>query len=163
MDRQDDSPDSIDSTEASWIGWFCSLPGHDYYLQVPKEFIADNFNIYDLSTTVPYYRQSLDMLLDSEDFSFTETIDPRIIDPCTAMLYGMIHQRYLLTEGGLNAMAERYNRGAFGMCPRYYCSQCYVVPVGRFDEVKKESVRLYCPSCLDIYIPSLSLYKRVDG
>jgi casein kinase II subunit beta len=157
-----DSSESSDISIQSWIDWFCSLPGHEYYLAVPEEFIEDEFNLTGLSTVIPYYRQALEIILDCED-DVEEKVDPTIIEPYTFMLYGLIHQRYLLTANGIGVMAEKYSNGQFGRCPRYYCSQCFVLPVGRFDELGKESVCLYCPLCLDIYYPSSSIYQRVDG
>lgn len=90
-------------------------------------------------------------------------VDPNEVEPYAAMLYGLIHQRYLLTRNGLRAMAERYSSEQFGVCPRYYCYKCPVVPCGRFDEASRESVKLYCPSCLDLYSPPNPVYQNVDG
>lgn len=92
-----------------------------------------------------------------------ERVHPSVIEPYAAMLYGLIHQRYLLTRNGLRLMAERYASEQFGFCPRVYCGRCPVIPCGRFDEVGKESVRLYCPRCMDLYNPSSSIFVNVDG
>lgn len=79
------------------------------------------------------------------------------------MLYGLIHQRYLVTRNGLRVMAERYSSEQFGVCPRVYCYKCPVIPCGRYDEVARESVRLYCPSCMDLYCPPNPIFQNVDG
>ncbi|CAO3576785.1 unnamed protein product [Absidia cylindrospora] len=88
--------------------------------------------------------------------------DPGVIEPYAIMLYGLIHQRYIVTRNGLRLMAERYASGVFGSCPRVYCARCPVIPVGRYDEAGRESVKLYCPSCLDLYNPP-SIYQNIDG
>lgn len=88
--------------------------------------------------------------------------DPGVIEPYAIMLYGLIHQRYILTRNGLRLMAERYASGVFGSCPRVYCARCPVIPVGRYDEAGREGVKLYCPSCLDLYNPP-NIYQNVDG
>ncbi|KAI8075580.1 casein kinase II, regulatory subunit [Thamnidium elegans] len=90
-------------------------------------------------------------------------VDPNIVEPYAAMLYGLIHQRYLVTRNGLRAMAERFSNEQFGVCPRVYCYKCPVIPCGRYDEVAKESVRLYCPSCLDLYCPPNPMLQNIDG
>ncbi|KAI7905606.1 casein kinase II, regulatory subunit [Cokeromyces recurvatus] len=90
-------------------------------------------------------------------------VDPNVIEPYAIMLYGLIHQRYLLTRNGLRIMAERYSNEYFGVCPRYYCYKCPVIPCGRYDEISRESVRLYCPSCMDLYYPSNPLFQNIDG
>lgn len=90
-------------------------------------------------------------------------VDPNVIEPYAAMLYGLIHQRYLVTRNGLRVMAERYSSKQFGVCPRFYCNKCPVIPCGRYDEVARESVRLYCPSCMDIYSPPNPVFQNIDG
>ncbi|KAI7904545.1 casein kinase II, regulatory subunit [Cokeromyces recurvatus] len=167
--NNNDSSSSKDSLQ-SWITWFCSLVGHEFYLKVPEEFIKDDFNLTGLSDIVPYYRQALETILDMvewDEFFETDKIknvgDPRIVEPYTFMLYGLIHQRYLLTQEGLDAMVERYKRHDFGTCPRYYCYQTPVLPIGRYTEANKESLCLYCPRCLDIYKPPNPIYQCVDG
>lgn len=90
-------------------------------------------------------------------------VDPSVVEPYAAMLYGLIHQRFLLTRNGLMTMGERYAQEQFGCCPRVYCGQCPVIPCGRYDELGKESVRLYCPRCMDLYIPPSMVYENVDG
>ncbi|KAI8988681.1 casein kinase II regulatory subunit-domain-containing protein [Pilobolus umbonatus] len=185
---------SSDGSLQSWISWFCSLSGHEYYLEVPEEFIEDEFNLTGLSTLIPYYAQALETILDMESGEYFEDEeeegeedvfieegddifwreetkkptrlmkpDPRVIEPYAFMLYGLIHQRYLITRNGLRTMANRYSNCQFGVCPRYYCDQSPVLPVGQYDDLGKESVRLYCPRCLDIYTPPSTAHQCVDG
>ncbi|CAO0789298.1 unnamed protein product [Mucor circinelloides] len=212
----DDSLSSSGSSLQSWISWFCSLSGHEYYVEVPEDFIDDDFNLTGLSSVVPYYTQALETILDMEcgeffdeeeeeeeeeeeqkdqredEYELTQienyynnnnantddddfwkeddtthkrlkAQDPRIVEPYAFMLYGLIHQRYLLTRNGLRLMAERYSNSQFGTCPRYYCNDSPVLPMGQFDETGRESVHLYCPRCLDIYTPPGSIHRCVDG
>ncbi|KAI9360289.1 casein kinase II, regulatory subunit [Pilaira anomala] len=86
-----------------------------------------------------------------------KSVDPSMIEPFAIMLYGLIHQRYLLTREGLSIMANRFTHSEFGTCPRYFCEESPVLPMGRFDETGKERVHLYCPVCLDIYNPPSSI------
>ena len=97
------------------------------------------------------------------------------------MLYGLVHQRYILTRVGLQAMvrwfaicnapgvigwafqAEKYENGTFGTCPRVYCVGCNVVPCGRVDIPGTDTVKLFCPNCNDIFIPPSSRFQGVDG
>ncbi|KAG0736032.1 hypothetical protein G6F57_008245 [Rhizopus arrhizus] len=162
----DDDEDS-DSSLQSWISWFCSLAGHEFYIEVPEEFIEDDFNLTGLSTLVPYYQEAIDMILDieteQEEQEKKTWVDPNVIERYAILLYGLIHQRYLLTRNGLRVMAQRYSNEHFGVCPRVYCYKCPVIPCGRYDEIGKESVRLYCPSCLDLYCPPTSILQAIDG
>jgi len=60
-------------------------------------------------------------------------------------------------------MAEKYELSHFGVCPRYLCGGCRVLPVGASDTPGVETVKLFCPSCLDIYTPPNSRFQAVDG
>ncbi|CAD0097475.1 unnamed protein product [Aureobasidium mustum] len=79
------------------------------------------------------------------------------------MLYGLIHQRYITSRQGIQQMAEKYEAGHFGACPRVYCGQAKVLPVGCSDIPGQETVKLFCPSCLDVYTPPNSRFQSVDG
>lgn len=202
---QQDLQSSSGSSIQTWISWFCSLSGHEFYIEVPEDFIDDEFNLTGLSAIVPYYTQALETILDMECGEFFDeeedeeeeeegeeeqeiqdnthqlleeddfwkeddktpkrqkAQDPRVVEPYAFMLYGLIHQRYLLTRNGLRLMAERYSSSQFGTCPRYYCEKSPVLPMGRYDEAGRESVHLYCPCCLDIYNPPSSIHQCVDG
>ena len=39
----------------------------------------------------------------------------------------------------------------------------HLIPVGSTDVPGQETVRLFCPCCNDIYIPSSSRYLNIDG
>lgn len=79
------------------------------------------------------------------------------------LLYGLIHARYIISKQGLTAMASKFERNDFGSCPRYFCDGMHLIPVGSTDIPGQETVRLYCPCCNDIYVPSSSRYLNIDG
>ena len=105
--------------------------------------------------------------------------DVSIVEASAELLYGLVHQRFILTRAGLQAMVrpfecaltpisragqvEKYENGAFGICPRVYCSGCNIVPCGRSDLPGIDTVKLYCPNCNDIYSPPSSRFQGVDG
>jgi casein kinase II subunit beta len=60
-------------------------------------------------------------------------------------------------------MAEKYELQHFGTCPRVHCNSCKVLPVGLNDSPGHETVKLFCPSCLDVYTPPNSRFQTVDG
>lgn len=108
--------------------------------------------------------------------------DVSIVEASAELLYGLVHQRYILTRAGLTAMVcilfqkglpskpltrrvqvEKYEAGQFGTCPRVLCSSSCVVPCGRSDLPGLDTVKLYCPNCSDIYAPPSSRFQGVDG
>lgn len=149
---------------------------------------------------VPFWKEAMEMVLDVEPGAFPPTPelssislpndlidedsakipDVSIVEASAELLYGLVHQRYVLTRAGLHAMvsefiivvvimnskrsqAEKYEAGVFGSCPRVYCVGCNVVPCGRSDLPGLETVKLFCPNCNDIYVPASSRFQGVDG
>ncbi|KAF9351317.1 casein kinase 2 regulatory subunit [Mortierella sp. NVP85] len=147
-----------------WIAWFCSLGGHQYFAEVADEFVEDDFNLTGLNTIVPFYKEALEMILDLEpEEDTTKVPDVSIVEASAEQLYGLIHQRFIVTRQGLQQMADKYQAGHFGSCPRTYCQSTHVVPCGRYDLPGIETVKLYCPNCQDIYSPPSSRYHNLDG
>jgi casein kinase II subunit beta len=91
------------------------------------------------------------------------TSDLSVIESSAEMLYGLIHQRFICSRGGIQQMCEKYELGHFGSCPRTYCEHARTLPVGLSDIPGEETVKLFCPSCLDVYVPPNSRFQTVDG
>lgn len=147
----------------SWITNFCGLFGHDFFVEVSREFIEDDFNLTGLSNMVAHYRDALDLILDFVPETQPDPKDEPFIARDADELYGLIHARYILTKEGLNKMAKKYEQGAFGVCTRVECDSMFMLPIGRYDQPGVETVRLYCPCCNDIYFPSSLKYLNIDG
>lgn len=89
--------------------------------------------------------------------------DLSVIESSAEMLYGLIHQRFITSRQGIQQMAEKYELGHFGHCPRVFCHGAKVLPVGCSDIPGQETVKLFCPSCLDVFTPPNSRFQTVDG
>ena len=89
--------------------------------------------------------------------------DLSVIETSAELLYGLIHQRYITSRPGIQQMADKYEQQHFGSCPRVFCNQARVLPVGCNDIPGQETVKLFCPSCLDVYTPPNSRFQSVDG
>ena len=79
------------------------------------------------------------------------------------LLYGLIHQRYIITRQGMQQMVEKFEQGHFGVCPRIFCNSQFTLPCGRSDLPGLDTVKLFCPNCLDIYTPPSSRFHGIDG
>ncbi|ESW96254.1 hypothetical protein KL918_000204 [Ogataea parapolymorpha] len=158
-DLESNSSEEMDS----WISQYCSIFGHDYFVEVAPEFIEDDFNLTGLSSVVPFYREALDVILDLEPEVPIKVSNVPLVEHAAQLLYGLIHARFILTKQGYHLMAEKYEQKVFGTCPRYYCEGMRLIPIGRYDQTGIETVRLYCPCCNDIYLPSSSRYLNIDG
>jgi hypothetical protein len=56
-----------ESVEESWVEWFCSLRGHEFFCHVDRYFLDDPFNLIGLSTKVKNYDRALKEVLDVDD------------------------------------------------------------------------------------------------
>jgi len=158
-DFQSDSTDD----DYSWIPWFCSLKGNEFFCEVNIDYIYDRFNLTGLGDQMGYYDQSLGLILDHEPSGRLSDDQKEMIETDAEILYGMIHARYVLTTQGLHSMLEKYRQYHFGRCPRVLCRGQPCLPVGLADTTNQDSVKIYCPSCEDVYKPKSSRYEHVDG
>ncbi|OAJ35834.1 hypothetical protein BDEG_20066 [Batrachochytrium dendrobatidis JEL423] len=78
-------------------------------------------------------------------------------------LYGLIHARFVITNRGLSKMLEKFKACEFGRCPRVFCHNQTVLPVGLSDSCGNKGVKLYCPRCEDVYSPISKKHAAVDG
>lgn len=44
--------DEDSESGAGWIGWFCDLEGHEFFVEIDEEYIRDNFNLHGLRERV---------------------------------------------------------------------------------------------------------------
>ncbi|KAG8872239.1 casein kinase 2 regulatory subunit [Tulasnella sp. 331] len=79
------------------------------------------------------------------------------------LLYGLIHQRWIVTSRGLAKMLEKYKKADFGRCPRVLCHSQPLLPCGLTDLPYEKPVKLYCPRCEDLYSPKSSRHGSIDG
>ncbi|KAG8626025.1 hypothetical protein KVT40_006426 [Elsinoe batatas] len=89
--------------------------------------------------------------------------DYSMIESSAELLYGLIHQRFITSRQGIQQMLEKYEHGHFGACPRVFCRGAKVLPVGTSDIPGQDTVKLFCPACLDVYAPPNSRFQGVDG
>jgi casein kinase II subunit beta len=155
--EESDSSLSDVSSSYSWISWFVSQPGNEFFLEIDDDYIRDNFNLYGLRPLFQYYDHALELILDPEGPDEEDLQDRDYIEMNreSAELYGLIHARFILSPRGLSMLKERYLAGDFGTCPRLHCNNHRCLPVGSDDEIRKSFVRVLCPLCEQVYAPRI--------
>jgi len=116
-------------------------------IQVPYDYVEDNFNLTDLELIIPNMENALNIILDYE-------VEPEIYDSTernAQVLYGLIHARYILSKQGLADAYVRYSESEYGTCPRALCEAAPLLPFGPSEKVNVNSVKMYCTQCKDIY------------
>ena len=107
-DIHSDDDDEQEEEDISWIQWFCSLKGNEFFCEVEEDYIQDDFNLTGLSSQVPYYDYAMDTILDIE-ISANENLSEEqldMIESASELLYGLIHARFILTTRGLSRLAS---------------------------------------------------------
>lgn len=153
---------SSDFAANSWVTWFLSTKGNEYFCEVDQEYILDRFNLTGLNAEVQHYPQALDLITDSLQDGLPDMIRDNV-EAQAKLLYGLVHARYIITTRGLAKMLEKYKRADFGRCPRVLCYQQPLLPVGLSDLPFQKAVKLFCPRCEDIYSPKSSRHGTIDG
>jgi len=159
---EDVSTGSDSDYSNSWISWFLSSKGNEYFCEVEEDYILDRFNLTGLNNEVTNYSQALDLITDNLDDEVQDELRGAL-DVQARLLYGLIHARWIVTARGLAKMLEKYKRADFGRCPRVLCQAQPLLPVGLTDAPYEKSVKLFCGRCEDIYSPKSSRHGSIDG
>ncbi|CAN6658175.1 casein kinase II subunit beta' [Trichomonascus vanleenenianus] len=163
MAEQDESgSDYSGYSEYYWIDWFLGAKGNEYFCDIDTEYITDRFNLTGLNLEVSCMQQAIDIITDNFDTPCKDE-ERELYDTMAQHLYGLVHARYILTARGLQKMLEKYRNCDFGICPRVYCQQQPLLPIGLSDQPRTNTVKLYCPKCEDLYNPKSSRHSRIDG
>lgn len=140
----------------SWVEWFCQLKDNGMFCEIDRAFLEDNFNSAGLEDVVPFFSRAMDIVLDLDDTAVMEAMDDNTrdaIESAAEMLYGLLHQRFILSQRGMKRMFRKYQKCEFGRCHRVHCHGQRMLPVGQSDLPNQTSVNLFCPRCKDIYFP----------
>ncbi|CCK68749.1 casein kinase 2 regulatory subunit CKB2 KNAG_0B03070 [Huiozyma naganishii CBS 8797] len=165
VDQTMDDTDSSDYMDM-WIDLFLGRKGNEYFCDIDPDYITDRFNLINLQKTVSKFTQVIQYIVDELDDNTLMNMSPtraKQLDMDAAKFYGLVHARYIITIKGLQKMLAKYKDADFGRCPRVYCNFQPLLPVGLHDVPGMDCVKLYCPSCEDLYIPKSTRHSSIDG
>lgn len=103
--------DSDSSAILTFAEWFSELPGRNIFAQVPYEFFEDDFNTYGWDG-LGKFENGLAMILDDDPprSHSLQSSDVR----AAIFAYEAIHQRYITTKHGLEAMVRTFMDAKLG-------------------------------------------------
>ncbi|ORZ35364.1 casein kinase II, regulatory subunit, partial [Catenaria anguillulae PL171] len=107
------------------------------------------FQLTGLAAMVPFFHESLDLILDRDAGSSSQ------------LLYTLIHARWIITKAGLQAMLEKIENASLAFVP-----VCYALgirsPCRPFD-LPGMGPSSCTVSCQDTYHPQSNRFARLDG
>jgi casein kinase II subunit beta len=145
----------------NWKESFLRIPENSWFVDIEPEYVDDPFNVYGLQTKISNFSICADIISGKTK---KETIDPTILKEVERNLpiaYGLIHARYITSPNGLDKLNEKYTKRIFGTCPRYYCKNEPLLPIGKSSDYGVGMVKVFCPQCRKIYDPRPLSY--LDG
>ena len=154
-------PSSVPEPVRDWKRHYLRRPGNDWLCDIPDDYIADRFNLHGLNEQCPrYFNLCCDIILGKAEVDRSQTSRADEILQTLPKVYGLIHQRYIMSPGGLKDVADKYWRGVYGTCPRLRCEESRLLPIGLTLRLDKELVKGFCPCCRQVYsVPD----QKLDG
>ena len=129
------------------------LRNFPWLLNVPEDFISDTFNVFGLSDQFPAFNLCCDVITGKTSVHAFVHNDQKKIIELLPSVYGMIHQRFLLTNEGLEGVRKKFIKQIFGNCPRFECNSQPLLPIGLSSKIGVATVKTFCPRCREIFEP----------
>ena len=138
--------------EITWVKWFLSLPLSKYFVEIDSDYINNIFNYYGIRQKIMNFKEAFDLIkgpyIPPKDRTRNEIPD---IDDYGICLYGLLHNRYLLTNEGIDKMYNKYIKEDFPKCPRALCRKTKCLPCGISDNMGQAGLKIFCPQCRGVY------------
>ena len=151
----------------SWVDWFLAQPRAKFFVRIDEEYLATAYNWYGIKQKVNHFQAAYELLRKSCVFpahgNMKKDSEAWIIEQQAEMLYGLIHARYLMTKAAWPQILEKCENGDFLRCPRVLCRKAACLPYGVSHELCEFPVKMFCPSCSDVYNVADPVMEKVDG
>lgn len=154
--RAMDSRTAMLSYTTPWVIKFLQGRPKDALIAVPRDFLADGFNLVHLpplierlngstDTAFPLYKAALRVILSAEDVPNV----PPTVQRAAEMLYTLVHARFITSPRGLDTVRRLllHDKTMFGKCPRPSCRGMPLLPHGETSEYSGHGAQRYCCAC----------------
>lgn len=105
---EDSDLSCFDEEDVSWITWFCSQKGNEFFCEVEDDYILDDFNLSGLRSLFKYYEYALDLILDAESSHGT-----KLLNYSNLVMYNLNHHEFLSTIYFAYALINLYTDDSF--------------------------------------------------
>lgn len=153
----------------TFIAWLQEKPsGQSLLATVPRPYINDDFNLVDIEQGMPADRSDYDlgellqMIKGEEPSAELQKRMPKLVELAVA-LYLLIHQRYVQTRPGQQAMESIIEGPGRVPCRRVYCDGAEMLPIGEGSRIGAGPVRFWCLSCREVYVVGTGATVTLDG
>jgi casein kinase II subunit beta len=128
---------------------------HSFYSAVPEKFFLDSMVVSHLNNhfqenKIKYFKTSFKVLTGATSKIPCDVAEQ--INESVKLMHDMVHGRYVISEIGLESVREKHIRGVYGKCPRLYCEEHALLPLGLNDVPGKSHTKCFCPKCRDVYL-----------
>lgn len=144
---------------SSWLATFLQEPRNKYLVLVDEEFMLNSFNLAGMKTKIDHFNAAYEVLRRSA----VPDVEREAVLHEAEVLYGMLHQRFILTRPGMQLMFEKWQQGDFPKCPRVNCRAAEGLPYGLSEEWSRGTVKVFCPGCADVYAIDDPDVRGLDG
>lgn len=153
----------------TFIAWLQEKPnGQSLLATVPRPYLNDDFNLVDVEQGMPVDRSEYDMELLLEMIRGAEPAPemqkhaPKLVELAVA-LYLLIHQRYIQTRPGQQAMEAIIEGPGRVPCRRVFCEGTGMLPIGEGSPIGVGPIRFWCPNCREVYVVGTGSTVTLDG
>jgi casein kinase II subunit beta len=130
----------VDTRSTSWL------------IEIDDHFLQSAVSYYDLNRKVPHYSHAVEVVkIGSYNITGFTQEQIEILRNVTRKLYGLLHQRFAITDDGVRKLARKVSVGLYGLCPRIACKGAKLIPMGFSLEPELDTVKVWCPKCHDVY------------
>uniref|UniRef100_A0A1I8JNZ2 Casein kinase II subunit beta n=1 Tax=Macrostomum lignano TaxID=282301 RepID=A0A1I8JNZ2_9PLAT len=185
--------DSPASAAANWIAEFCDRPGNEFFCKVDEDYIRDRFNLTGLGTALLLDGpEQLDLASDDPQLETlqrsAELLYGLIHVRFIMSVQGMPQMVAKVDAGPLWSLPPcllRKKQRFYLLVSDFQVFLCLLVsdfqvfrrvpvpvggaisrcsvPVGLSDIPGEATVKVYCPRCMEVYVPNSSRHLHVDG
>jgi casein kinase II subunit beta len=130
----------IDISSRSWL------------VEIDDYFLQSSVSYYNLQKKVSHFSRAADVVRnDPMDISLLSRGQIARLGQSAQRLYGLLHQRFIITDDGARKLQRKVTAGIYGVCPRAMCRGARLLPYGATIEPDQDRVKCWCPKCHDLY------------